>query len=176
MRCVLVPIHNEGDMERECRTCEHKDGDNIICYWCTYPKLPNWQPKEQPMKYKMRDGGFTIADWIRAEECDDYHFYNDIKIVVSEWGFGFSFPFWMFKQKITEIPAHFHECNTMKRKFLEFGFVEEVKEKRTCKNCRFSYKNNGTGLYCEDFAPKQCEKPCGHGNNYPNFMPIVEKK
>ena len=33
------------------------------------------------MKYKVRAGGFTIADWIRAEKCNDKHFQDDITII-----------------------------------------------------------------------------------------------
>ena len=129
------------------------------------------------MKYKVRDGGFTIADWIRAEKCNDDHFRDDLSLVckssVPHDGTGFGS---LIVTPITTVPPHFHECSTMREKFIKFGFVEKVEEeKRLCKDCRFASKNNGADLPCSKFAPAQF-KGCCLKKGKKNFMPIVEKE
>lgn len=183
MRCVLVPIDKGDAVKKTCITCGYynNQGRNTCpndtgawspnCLGIGEPfKYNNWKPKEQPMKYKVRDGGFTVDDMLNAEACRDIQFKDDVISLLSNNENGvIKTPFFVFM----EVPDQFYKSDTMKRRFLEFGFVEEVEG---CSKCRFFSFNNGTGLYCEDFAPKQCGKPCGPGNNYPNFMPIVEKK
>ena len=180
----------EDKMEKRCGTCKFSSQNNSTgktchvltqCYNGEFWKP--WQPKDPPtptQKYKVRDGGFTIADWIRAEKCNDDHFRDDLSLVckssVPHDGVGFGS---LIVTPITTVPPHFHECSTMREKFIKFGFVdrvEEEKESRECGGCRFSRCNNGINIGCSEFAPAQYMK-CGFGSGPDDgFMPIVEKE
>jgi len=73
-------------------------------------------------KYKIKDRGFTLEEWLEAESCRDSHFRSDFQMLLNEYDDVF--------KPIKEVPKHIFECPTMKEKFIEFGFVVEVKEEK----------------------------------------------
>ena len=77
-------------------------------------------------KYKIKDGGFTLDDWLKAESCRDNHFINDFRLMMRIMDNNI----FNVVNSVKELPRHFNSCSTMKKKFIEFGFVVEVKEEK----------------------------------------------
>ena len=100
--------YSEEYMDR--RWHEHKEKDMLI-----HPEIDKSQTK-----YKVKNGGFTPQDLYGAETCRDAHFQFDLELLIKNAG--------GFFENISFLPDHFFECNTMKKKFIEFGFAIEVKE------------------------------------------------
>jgi hypothetical protein len=76
-----------------------------------------------PLKQYTISDTFTPEALLKVESCRDSHFLKDFNILLKQADDIFS--------PITELPAHFYECETMRDKLIGFGFVEEVKEKKT---------------------------------------------
>jgi len=100
--------------------CDLKDTSTCHTLTCT-----NWHWKKEKSnspKYKIREGGFTLEEWLKAESCRDQHFRDDFQMLLNEYDNIF--------KRIKEVPEQIFSCSTMKKKFIEFGFVVEVKEEK----------------------------------------------
>jgi len=117
-------------------------------------------------KYKIKDGGFTLDDWLKAESCRDQHFRADFQMLLNKYEDIF--------KPIKEVPKHIFACPTMKSKFIEFGFVVEVKEEKFYSiGDRFEYIKNRDGdegdlILCQSKYLECCLVDLTNGNRESN--------
>lgn len=115
-------------------------------------------------KYKIKDRGFTLEEWLEAESCRDQHFRNDFQMLLNVYDNIF--------KRIKEVPKHIFACSTMKKKFFEFGFVVEViEEKLYSIGDRFEYIKKGDSgdlLLCQTKYLECCLVDLTNGNRESN--------
>jgi len=109
--------------------------------------------KKKKEKLYNIDSGFTLQELLKKETCRDIHFRADFKILLDHVGNVFD--------QVETLPDHFYTCSTMKRKFIEFGFVSKIGK---------TYKAGDRFIYGDEYilanvAPNKFCLICLHSGN-----------